>query len=310
MDKFSTQVEASSTTTRTCNHVLQQLRAISDVLRDASTTWSTLWSRSIGSSPGLGEGLASGPFFKAMLVNLLPYWVLQPWVDAAFKKRGIDPEQFWRSAGLPAFRFPDPNGARLPNGAPPPAPPALEGTPDHPGPAVPPGSPCSYTPPADGLPRPRTPLPCAARPKPRPVRSAIGPSPGAARRVDLAAEPNGRRRTGSPDRRTARRALPSSGRTGAAAAERAAGRPHREPGTGRSGPAPVDVRAGTATGTGGAAGTWSAIASGRDTAAAGQPTVPPAGIARAKGITMSTIFNIRNMMLPHCFPGDADRSGP
>ncbi|CKU26165.1 MCE-family protein MCE1C [Mycobacterium tuberculosis] len=37
----------------------------------------------------------------------------------------------------------------------------LEGTPEHPGPAVPPGSPCSYTPPADGLPRPWDPLPCA-----------------------------------------------------------------------------------------------------------------------------------------------------
>jgi phospholipid/cholesterol/gamma-HCH transport system substrate-binding protein len=87
--------------------------------------------------------------------------VLQPFVDSAFKKRGIDPENFWRSAGLPAFQWPDPNGTRLPNGAPPPAPPVLEGTPEHPGPAVPPGSPCSYTPPADGLPSPDNPLPCA-----------------------------------------------------------------------------------------------------------------------------------------------------
>jgi len=91
----------------------------------------------------------------------LPYWILQPFVDAAFKKRGISPEEFWRSAGLPAFKFPDPNGTRLPNGAPPPAPPVLEGTPDHPGPAVPPGSPCSYAPAADALPRPWSPLPCA-----------------------------------------------------------------------------------------------------------------------------------------------------
>ena len=95
------------------------------------------------------------------LTNLLPYWILQPWVDAAFKKRGIDPENFWRSAGLPAFRFPDPNGTRFPNGAPPPAPPALEGTPDHPDPAVAPGSPCSYTPTPELLPRPGNPMPCA-----------------------------------------------------------------------------------------------------------------------------------------------------
>ena len=57
-----------------------------------------------------------------MVVNLLPGQILQPFVDAAFKKRGIDPEEFWRNAGLPAFRFPDPNGQRFPNGAPPPAP--------------------------------------------------------------------------------------------------------------------------------------------------------------------------------------------
>jgi phospholipid/cholesterol/gamma-HCH transport system substrate-binding protein len=109
----------------------------------------------------LSEAVGSGPYFKVMIGNLLPYWILQPWVDAAFKKRGIDPEDFWRSAGLPAFRFPDPNGTRFPNGAPPPAPPVLEGTPDHPGPAVAPGSPCSYAPTPDLLPRPGNPMPCA-----------------------------------------------------------------------------------------------------------------------------------------------------
>jgi phospholipid/cholesterol/gamma-HCH transport system substrate-binding protein len=109
----------------------------------------------------LNEAAASGPYFKVMVGNLLPYEILQPWVDAAFKKRGLNPEDFWRSSGLPAFRFPDPNGTRFPNGAPPPAPRVLEGTPDHPGPAVAPGSPCSYTPAADGLPRPGNPLPCA-----------------------------------------------------------------------------------------------------------------------------------------------------
>jgi phospholipid/cholesterol/gamma-HCH transport system substrate-binding protein len=95
------------------------------------------------------------------VANLLPFQILQPWVDAAFKKRGIDPKEFWRDAGLPGFRFPDPNGQRFSNGAPPPAPQVLEGTPDHPGPGVPPGSPCSYTPPADGIPTPADPLPCA-----------------------------------------------------------------------------------------------------------------------------------------------------
>jgi phospholipid/cholesterol/gamma-HCH transport system substrate-binding protein len=144
------------------NHVLEQLRGVSGLLvkhkQDLADVLTTV-SKFAGS---LAEALASGPFFKLLVVNLIPGQLIQPFIDAAFKKRGIDPEEFWRDAGLPAFQFPDPNGARLPNGAPPPAPRVLEGTPDHPGPAVPKGSPCSYTPPADGIPSPGNPLPCAA----------------------------------------------------------------------------------------------------------------------------------------------------
>jgi phospholipid/cholesterol/gamma-HCH transport system substrate-binding protein len=141
--------------------LLKQVSAISDVLvKRKDDLVSTV--RQLGQFvASLSEIVSSGPYVKAAIFNLVPYQVLQPWVDAAFKKRGIDPENFWRGAGLPASKWPDPNGTRLPNGAPPPAPPALEGTPEHPGPAVPPGSPCSYTPPADGLPRPGNPLPCA-----------------------------------------------------------------------------------------------------------------------------------------------------
>lgn len=161
VDKFSTQVKGFIDDNPNLNHTLEQLRTISDVLNqrkfdlvDVLTTLSKF-------TASLAEAFASGPYFKVMLVNLAPYWILQPFVDAAFKKRGIDPEEFWRNAGLPAFRFPDPNGTGFTNGAPPPAPTPLEGTPDNPGPAVVPGSPCSYTPPADGLPRPGNPLPCA-----------------------------------------------------------------------------------------------------------------------------------------------------
>src|SRR5277367_1604889 len=158
---FSAQVQGFVNDNPNLNPVLEQLRSISDVLvaRKDDLAQSLKYVGQFAAS--LGETVASGPYFKIVLSNLLPYWILQPWVDAAFKKRGIDPEDFWRSAGLPAFKFPDPNGTRLPNGAPPPAPPVLEGTPDHPGPAVAPGSPCSYTPSADGLPRPWNPLPCA-----------------------------------------------------------------------------------------------------------------------------------------------------
>lgn len=170
---FSAQVRGVIDDNPNLNRVLEQLRVISDILAnrkmDIGETLSTLAKFMVS----LGEALASGPYFKVMLVNLAPYWLLQPMVDAAFKKRGIDPEEFWRNAGLPAFRFPDPNAAGFPNGAPPPAPTPLEGTPDNPGPAVPPGSPCSYTPSADGLPRPGNPLPCAQL-----SQGPFGPVPG------------------------------------------------------------------------------------------------------------------------------------
>src|ERR1700759_1738792 len=158
---FSAQVEYLINDNPNLNHVLEQLRTVSDLLDKRKDDLAQI-GKTIGKTvAGLNETVASGPYFKVQLGNLLPYWILQPWVDAAFKKRGIDPENFWRSAGLPAFRFPDPNGTRFPNGAPPPAPPVLEGTPDHPGPAVAPGSPCSYAPPPELLPRPGNPMPCA-----------------------------------------------------------------------------------------------------------------------------------------------------
>lgn len=39
----------------------------------------------------LGETVASGPFFKAYVVNLLPGQFVQPFVDAAFSDLGLDP---------------------------------------------------------------------------------------------------------------------------------------------------------------------------------------------------------------------------
>jgi phospholipid/cholesterol/gamma-HCH transport system substrate-binding protein len=158
---FSTQVQALINDNPNLNHVLEQLRTVSDLLVARKDDLAQVLITLGKAAAAVNEAIASGPYFKVILANLLPFWILQPWVDAAFKKRGIDPEDFWRSAGLPAFRWPDPNGTRFPNGAPPPAPPVLEGTPDHPGPAVPPGTACSYTPPPDSLPRPWNPLPCA-----------------------------------------------------------------------------------------------------------------------------------------------------
>ncbi len=161
ISSFSTQVQGLINDNPNLNHVLEQFHIISDILAKHKNDLASVLITIGKFAPALSETNASGPFLNGTIINLLPYWILQPWVDAAFKKRGIDPEEFWRGAGLPAFRFPDPNGTRFPNGAPPPAPPVLEGTPDHPGPAVAPGSPCSYAPPPQLLPRPGNPLPCA-----------------------------------------------------------------------------------------------------------------------------------------------------
>jgi phospholipid/cholesterol/gamma-HCH transport system substrate-binding protein len=160
--RFSAQVQnLVNDNTPTLNQVLEQLRIVSDLLAARKDDLAKTLVAAGKNLTALNEAVASGPYFKVSLANLLPFFILQPFVDAAFKKRGIDPENFWRSAGLPAFRFPDPNGTRFPNGAPPPAPPVLEGTPDHPFPAVAPGSPCSYTPTPELLPRPGNPMPCA-----------------------------------------------------------------------------------------------------------------------------------------------------
>ncbi|WIM86977.1 MCE family protein [Candidatus Mycobacterium wuenschmannii] len=158
---FSAQVQNLINDNPNLNHVLEQLRTVSDLLDKRKDDLAQVLKTFGKTVSGLNETVASAPYFKVQVTNLLPYWILQPWVDAAFKKRGIDPEDFWRSAGLPAGKFPDPNGTRFPNGAPPPAPQLLEGTADHPGPAIPPGSPCSYAPPPEFLPRPGNPMPCA-----------------------------------------------------------------------------------------------------------------------------------------------------
>ena len=159
--QFETQVKGFIDDNPNLNKVLTQLNTVSDVLvarkYDLADTLTSL-SKFTAS---LAEAIASGPFFKVMIVNLLPYQIIQPWVDAAFKKRGINPEEFWGNAGLPSFRYPDPNGQRFPNGAPPAAPTPLEGTAEHPGPAVVAGSPCSYAPGPGNYPTPANPLPCA-----------------------------------------------------------------------------------------------------------------------------------------------------
>ena len=209
VSQVSTQVSGLIKENPNLNHVLQQLSTVSDELSKRKKELSDVLMLLSRYTASLTEAVGSGPFFKTMVVNLLPSQILQPWVDAAFKKRGIDPEEFWRSAGLPAFRFPDPNGARFPNGAPPPAPPVREGTPEHPGPAVPPGSPCSYTPAAGATPRPDNPMPCAG--------AAVGPFGGPAFPAPLDVDTSPPNPDGSPPAP----GVPSAGRPGRDAARRA-----------------------------------------------------------------------------------------
>ncbi len=180
---FSAQVSGLINDNPNLNHVLEQLHQLSDILVQRKDDLANGLVEVGAFLPSLNESIGSGPFFKVVIHNLVPGQILQPFIDAAFKKRGLDPEDFWRSAGLPEYRFPDPNGTRFPNGAPPPPPPVLEGTPEHPGPAVPPGSPCSYTPAAGALPRPDNPLPCAG--------ATIGPFGGPAfpAPIDVATSP-------------------------------------------------------------------------------------------------------------------------
>jgi len=208
---FSEQVKGLINDNPNLNHVLEQLHTLSDILVQRKDDLAAGLTEVGKFLPSLNEAIASGPFFKVVLHNLAPGQVVQPFVDAAFKKRGIDPENFWRSAGLPEFRWPDPNGTRFPNGAPPPPPQVLEGTPDHPGPAVPPGAPCSYTPANPGgnvtvgdagLPRPWNPLPCAG--------ATVGPfgGPGFPAPVDVATSPP------NPDGLPPTPGMPIAGRPG------------------------------------------------------------------------------------------------
>jgi phospholipid/cholesterol/gamma-HCH transport system substrate-binding protein len=88
---FSTQVKGFIDDNPNLNRVLTQLQTISDVLVARKFDLADTLTSLSKFTASLAEALASGPYFKVMLVNLLPYWILQPWVDAAFKKRGIAP---------------------------------------------------------------------------------------------------------------------------------------------------------------------------------------------------------------------------
>src|SRR6201996_7852158 len=100
---FSEQVKGLINDNPNLNHVLEQLRTLSDILVQRKDDLADGLTEIGKFLPSFQDTIASGPFFKVVAHNLLGlYQISQPWVDAAFKKRGIDPENFWRSAGLPA----------------------------------------------------------------------------------------------------------------------------------------------------------------------------------------------------------------
>ncbi|MGU3497772.1 MCE family protein [Mycobacterium sp. C31M] len=133
----------------------------------------------------LGESVASGPFFKAYIPNLLPGQFVQPFVDAAFSDLGLDPNTLLPSQrtdppvgqpGTPALPVPYPRTGQggeprlnLPD--------AITGNPGDPRypyreplPAPPPGGP------PPGPPAPAPPgLESVAEPTPKPV---YVPAPG------------------------------------------------------------------------------------------------------------------------------------
>jgi phospholipid/cholesterol/gamma-HCH transport system substrate-binding protein len=133
----------------------------------------------------LGESVASGPFFKAYVANLLPGQFVQPFVDAAFSDLGLDPNVLLPSQrndpqvgqpGTPALPLPFP---RTGQGGDPhlTLPDAITGKPDDPRypyraplPATPPGGP-PPGPPAVAPPR------LASTPEPTPAPVYL-PAPG------------------------------------------------------------------------------------------------------------------------------------
>jgi phospholipid/cholesterol/gamma-HCH transport system substrate-binding protein len=131
----------------------------------------------------LGESVASGPYFRAIVANLLPGQYVQPFVDAAFSDLGLDPNVL-----LPSQRIDPPTGQPATPALPIPyprtgqggepnltLPDAITGNPGdqrypyrEPLPAPPPGRP-PPGPPALPAPDPTPPVPAMCPPCPAPT---------------------------------------------------------------------------------------------------------------------------------------------
>ena len=84
VSSFSAQLKGFIDDNPNLNRVLEQLRVVSDVLRERQYDLMDTLTTVASFVASLGEVVASGPYFKVMLVNLLPGQILQPFIDAAF----------------------------------------------------------------------------------------------------------------------------------------------------------------------------------------------------------------------------------
>ncbi|WP_102143336.1 MCE family protein [Mycobacterium hubeiense] len=158
---------------------------------------------------GLGESVASGPYFNAYIANMLPGQFIQPFVDAAFSDLGLDPSTLLPSEridppvgqpGTPALPAPYP---RTGQGGEPrlTIPDAITGNPGDPGCGPP------------GLPLPG-PTGCYPYREPPPAPTPGGPPPG-----PPAPAPPGMQNTPVPTPRPVFAPAPNEAPQGPAAAE-------------------------------------------------------------------------------------------
>ena len=107
VSQVSTQVSGLLKENPNLNHVLQQLSTVSDELGKRKKELSDVLILLSRYTAALTEAVGSGPFFKAMVVNLLPSQILQPWVDAGVQEARHRPREVLaqcRTAGVPIPR--------------------------------------------------------------------------------------------------------------------------------------------------------------------------------------------------------------
>lgn len=108
--------------------VLQQLNSVTDLLNQRKDDLAKAILPASQYITSLGESVASGPFFKAYVMNLLPGQYLQPFIDAAFKDAGLDPGALSGQAAAPTTPAPESPAAPVLPGLP-----SLPGLPPLPG---------------------------------------------------------------------------------------------------------------------------------------------------------------------------------